>query len=96
MARVQKSSRAESDLATIADYIAADNLDAALQWSDDIHRLFQLLARNSLLGEDASSLQPGTRRQIFGNYLVFYRSTEAGIVIVRVLHGSRKIDNLRD
>jgi len=30
------------------------------------------------------------------NYLIFYRPTESGIVIVRVLHGSRKIENLRD
>lgn len=96
MARVEKSSRAESDLAVIADYIAADNLEAALQWSDDIHRTFQLLARDPLMGEDVGSLQPGTRRQVFGNYLIFYRPTETGIVIVRVLHGSREIENLRE
>jgi len=65
------------------------------RWSDDIHRTFQLLARNPFLGEDVSSLQPGTRRQVFGSYLIFYRLTEAGIIIVRVLHGSRKIDTLR-
>ena len=49
-----------------------------------------------MLGEDVSRLQPGTRRQVFGNYLIFYRPTQQGIVIVRVLHGSRKIENLFD
>ncbi len=36
MARVQKTSRAEGDLAAIVDTIAADNLDAALRWLDEI------------------------------------------------------------
>ena len=96
MARIQKSSRAETDLEAIADYIAADNLDAAIRWSDDISRTFELLANHPLLGEDVSDLQLGTRRQVFVNYLIFYRPTDDGIVVVRVLHGSRKIESLRD
>lgn len=96
MARVQKSSRADADLMEIVDYIAADSLDAAIRWSDDINRTFRILARNPLMGEDMSSMQPGTRRHGFGKYLIFYRPTPTGVVIVRVLHGSRKIENLRD
>lgn len=96
MARVQKTSRAKTDLIEIADYIAADNLDAALRWIDEIDQTFRLLALNPYLGEELSALQPGTRRQTFGNYLIFYRPTEDGIMVVRVLHGSRQIDNLRD
>ncbi len=96
MARIQKSSRAETDLEAIADFIAVDNLDAAIRWSDDINRTFELLANHPLLGEDVSGLQLGTRRQVFGSYLIFYRPTDDGIVIVRVLHGARKIENLCD
>lgn len=96
MARVQKTSRAEGDLAAIVDYIAADNLDAALHWVDEIDQIFRLLARNPFLGEEVSHLLPGARRQTFGNYLIFYRPTQEGIMVVRVLHGSRQIENLRD
>jgi toxin ParE1/3/4 len=96
MARVQKTSRAEIDLIAISDYIAADNLDAALNWINEIDQTFRLLAQNPGLGEERSALQPGIRRQTFGNYLIFYRTAEDGILIVRVLHGSRQIENLRD
>jgi toxin ParE1/3/4 len=96
MACVQKSSRADADLMEIVDYIAVDSLHAAIRWSNDIDRTFQLLARNPLMGEDVSSLQPGTRRQVFGKHLIFYRPTQDGVVIVRVLHGARKIENLRE
>lgn len=94
MARIRKSSRAESDLLAITDYIARDNVDAALRWLDDIQQLFQMLAHYPLMGEDVSDLLVGCRRQVFGNYLVFYLPEDDGITIVRVLHGSRNIDNL--
>ena len=96
MARVQKTSRADGDLAAIVDYIATDSLDAALRWSDEIDQTFRLLARNPLLGEEVTHLLPEARRQTFGNYLIFYRPTQEGIIVVRVLHGSRQIENLRD
>jgi toxin ParE1/3/4 len=96
MARIKKTSRAETDLISIADYIAQDSIDAAVRWIDEIDQTFRLLAQNPFLGEDVSRLQSGTRRQTFGNYLIFYRPTEQGILVVRVLHGSRQIENLRD
>jgi toxin ParE1/3/4 len=94
--RVQKSSRAESDLIEIADFIASENINAALRWVDEIDQLFRLLAENPFLGELVENLSPEVRRQTFGKYLVFYKPTDEGIVIVRVLHGSREIKNLRD
>jgi plasmid stabilization system protein ParE len=74
MARVQKTSRAEGDLTAIVDYIAADNLDAALRWSDEIDQTFRLLAHNPLLGEEVSHLLPKVRRQAFGNYLALSKT----------------------
>lgn len=94
MARIRKSSRAETDLLDITDYIAIDNLDAALRWLDGIQRLFQMLARSPLMGEDVGHLLTGCRRHVYGNYLVFYLAEVDGITIVRVLHGSRQIEDL--
>jgi toxin ParE1/3/4 len=96
MVRVQKTSRAESDLIEIFDFIARDSLEAALRWIDEVDQTFRLLGHNPHLGEVMIGLSPEIRRQTFGNYLIFYRSTERGIVVVRVLHGSRQIENLRD
>ena len=94
MARVDKTSRAETDLIQIADYIAKDSLKAALRWISEIDQTFRLLAKNPLLGENVGYLQLDTRRQTFGRYLIFYRPIEQGIIVVRVLHGSRQIENL--
>lgn len=96
MARVQKSSRAETDLTEIADFIASDNLSAALRWVDEVDQLFRLLADNPLLGELVVNLSSEVRRQTFGKYMIFYKPTTDGIAVVRVLHGSREIKNLRD
>jgi toxin ParE1/3/4 len=96
MARVQKSSRAETDLTEIADFIASDNLNAALRWVDEIDQLFRLLSENPFLGELVERFAPEVRRQTFGKYVVYYKPTNDGIVVVRVLHGSREIKNLRD
>jgi toxin ParE1/3/4 len=72
MARVEKTSRAETDLVEIADYIAADSLEAAVRWIDEIDQSFRLLARNPLIGEDVTHLQSGVRLQSFGKYLIIY------------------------
>ncbi|MGZ8955554.1 MAG: type II toxin-antitoxin system RelE/ParE family toxin [Methylovulum sp.] len=39
-------------------------------------------------------LKAGLRSQTVGNYLIFYFPLEDGVDIVRVLHGSRDIENL--
>lgn len=96
MTRVQKSSRAETDLIEISEYIATHNLTAALHWVDEIDQTFKLLARNPHLGEEVDDLAIGVRRQTFGNYLIFYCPSDDGIAILRVLHGSRHIESLRD
>jgi toxin ParE1/3/4 len=96
MVRVSKTSRAENDLVQITGYIAKDSFEAAVRWIGEIDQSFRLLARNPLLGEDVGNLQPGVRRQTFGKYLIFYQPNEDGILVVRVLHGSRHIENLKD
>jgi plasmid stabilization system protein ParE len=67
MVRVQKSSRAETDLTGIADFIASDNLDVAVRWVDEIDQLFRLLARNPLLGELVDGPTLGIRRRPSAN-----------------------------
>jgi plasmid stabilization system protein ParE len=47
MVRARKSSRAEEDVAAIANYVAQDNLNAALRWLDQVDRA---LERASVLG----------------------------------------------
>jgi toxin ParE1/3/4 len=94
MSRVDRFRRAEEDLLAIAEYIARDNPRAAAHWLDQIDETLLLLAQNPYMGESVEHLRPGLRRFSHGNYLIFYEPRETGIVLVRVLHGARKIEDL--
>lgn len=94
MPRIIRTPAAVRDLATITDYIAADNLAAALGFYDEIDRLLSMIARNPDIGEAVEHLAPGLRRFTFGNYLLFYCHNDDAIELIRVLHGARDIDRL--
>ena len=94
--------RARADLLEIAEYIARDNLPASSRFLDVAEACFRTLARFPEMGALAHFDSPhllGLRRSRikgFENYLVFYRPTESGVEIIRVLHGARDIESLFD
>lgn len=96
MARVDRFRRAEEDLLEIADYISRDRPSAAVHWLDEIERTLSILAAHPQMGEDVTHLRPGMRRFSKGKYLLFFEPSPDGIVLVRVLHGSRRIEDLFD
>jgi toxin ParE1/3/4 len=94
MPRVQRSRQAEEDLIAIAQYIARDNLSAAIRWLDAIEEKLSLLASRPLMGEAVDHIRPGLRRASHGKYLIFFEPRDDGIALVRVLHGARRIEEL--
>jgi len=94
MLKVTRTPAAVRDLVAITDWIAADNIDAALRFYDEVDRLLHLIARHPRIGEVVEHLAPGLRRCTLDDYLVFYRLLEDQIELVRVLHGAREIDRL--
>ena len=92
MAQVSRFRQAEEDLLSIADHIARDNPAAAARWLDKTERTLSLLASFPLIGEQVDHIRPGLRRFCQGNYLLFYEPRDDGIGLVRVLHGSRRIE----
>ena len=93
MARVHRFRRAEEDLIAIANHIAVDSPAAASKWLDKTERTLVLLASYPMMGEDVSQLRPNLRRFCQGNYLLFFEPQSDGIDLVRVLHGSRNLDD---
>ena len=90
MGRVLRTSEAAADLDGIWSYIAQRNIAAADQLIDQLYSRFLLLAQYPESGEKQPLLADGTYRRIVeGNYIVYYRPDEAGIIIVRVLHAAR-------
>ena len=98
--KVLKTPYAVLDLAEQAEFIAADNIDAALAFLEAAERDFALLAQRP---------RAGVRRKIgrkelgevrswpiggFENHVIFYRpiaGSPGGVEILRVLYGSRDV-----
>ena len=94
MPRIVRTSRAEEDLLEIWRYIADDNPGAADRVLDAIAAACKVVAENPAAGRLREELAPRVRSFTVGNYLVFYRPMQKGIVVIRVLHGARDLPGL--
>ena len=94
MAILLKRPLAELDLLNIWDYIADDSPDRADDFLDRVESKLMTLAQNSGLGRKRSELLPDLRSFPIGNYVVFYQQIEGGIDVIRLLHGSRDIEEV--
>ena len=94
MAIVVKRPLAELDLLDIWDYIADDSFERADEFLDRIESKLQALARTPGMGKRRKELLPGLQSFPIGNYVVFYRASEDGIDVIRVLRGSRDIEEI--
>ncbi len=83
---------ARADLRNIALYINEHNPGRGTAYVDEMERSFHLYAENPDMGRARSDISDGLRSFPFGNYVVFYRPAQNGIVIVRVLHAARNIE----
>jgi toxin ParE1/3/4 len=88
------------DLIELATYIASDNMDASDLFLAAAEETFKQLANLPQMGKLAQFSHPllaDVRQQAikgFRKYLVFYRPTEKGVEILRVIHGARDIEAL--
>jgi len=98
MIRIIKRPAAKRDLVEQADFIAQDNLEAALRFLDAAEKTFAQLARLPRIGKSrkVKSRVFANVRQFpitgFEKYLVFYRPIKGGIEVLRVLHGARDLN----
>ena len=97
---IEKKSQAKADLLEIADYIAADNPEAAEAFLDAAEATFAFIASLPSVGRTFRFQSPAAegmrvwRVEGFERYLIVYCTVEDRIDIVRVLHGSRDIAGL--
>jgi toxin ParE1/3/4 len=95
------SPAADADLDEQAAYLAGEaSLETALRFYDAAAATFEAIARMPGIGQrhETSNLRLAGLRawrvEGFENHLVFYRLTEAGVEVVRVLHGARDLSRL--
>jgi toxin ParE1/3/4 len=91
MSRFELSLQARADLQEIEDHISRDNPDAAARLLLTIDEKCGLLAFHPGIGFDRSELRPDLRSFVVGNYMIFYKPTNNGIEIVRILHSARDV-----
>jgi len=85
---------AEADLEAVWSYVAADDPVAADDLLDRIMSIVDMLADTPQAGRIRSELGQGIRSYSTGNYLVLYRSDHGVLLILRVIHGARDIEEL--
>lgn len=85
---------AERDLESIGDHIALDDPVRAVTFVDELKLRFQLLSEMPKMGVSRPAWRAGLRMLPAGSYLIFYTEEPKGIVIERVLHGSRDVNRL--
>jgi toxin ParE1/3/4 len=61
---------------------------------DSIGEKLRLLAVTPAIGRERPELAPGLRSLPFGSYLLFYRVSDDGIDLVRVLHAARDLETI--
>ncbi|ANE55522.1 type II toxin-antitoxin system RelE/ParE family toxin [Methylomonas sp. DH-1] len=93
MGIVRFTSLASNDLKAIRDFIALDKPKTASQYMGILKQHCQRLADFPLMGVQ--------RAEYFGlyqfpvdEYLIFYRPSQTGIEVIRVIHSSRDIEAL--
>lgn len=89
MGNYRLSTLCDQDLTNIFEFgIKQFGLNQAQTYLLDLHNIFDTLAEQSFIGQDASEIAPGLKRLIYKSHMVFYFSTDYGAHILRVLHQS--------
>jgi toxin ParE1/3/4 len=94
MRRFRLSPLAKSDLAEIRHYIRQDKPTAADQQIAKFFQAFQMLAKNSELGQRRPEFGSDLRTFSVGNYIIAYRSFDEGVEIARIVSGYRDFEAL--
>jgi toxin ParE1/3/4 len=84
---------AETDLVDIWAYIAEDSISAADRFLDRIRGQIALTAAQPGRGERDQRVG-GLRRFLVGPYLVFYKTTDEVLYVLRIYHSARRIEDI--
>jgi len=87
MAEYRLSPAAERDLEGIWKYTRREwGLEQAEQYTDLLTAAFQVLAEAPRSAPACDHIRRGYRRRTVGRHMIYFRITEYGIAIIRILH----------
>ena len=87
---------ASHDLRDIHDFIARDNVEAALRFVQRLEQRCKDIANMPGIGRRRDELASGLRNIVEGEYLIFYRVSGDDVIIQRVIQGSRNLPSQFD
>lgn len=90
MRNYRLSGDARQDIKKIADY-SLENFgrDRAVRYRESLFSAIERLAQYPQIGSDFSHVQPGYRRLAHESHVIYYRITDPGIFVQRVLHAAQ-------
>ena len=78
---------AKRDLEAIWLYTLEEwGLEQAIHYTDELTDIFAQLAVGPQLGTACDHIRTGYRRRRVGRHAVYYRTTDYGIAVIRILH----------
>lgn len=94
MAEYRVTPRAQRDLEDIFDYTAKQwGLPQAIRYTNIIEATFASLAETPQQSQNCDAIRQGYRRRAVERHVVYFRQTDYGIAIVRILH--QRMDQVR-
>jgi toxin ParE1/3/4 len=85
---------AETDIEEIADHIALDAPERAIDFAAELHEQCKKIAANPRIYRVRDEFGNGIRSCAYGNYVIFFHADDRHTNIVRVFHGARDIKRL--
>ena len=87
MARLEFTLEAQRDLEAIDSYTETTwGVAQADRYLDQIQSHCEILLKNPGLGREFHRRRPGVFRSEIGSHVVFFRSSNHGILVLRILH----------
>lgn len=94
MSRYRLRPRAAADLEEIAAFIARDNPVRAVSFIDELMGVCARIAERPRSFPRRDDLTKGLRQAVHGRYLILFTADDHGIVLERILHGARRLEDL--
>lgn len=95
MSRYWLRPKAFVDLEEIGNAIAADNPARAISFVDELLDLCARIAEQPQAFQRRDDLAPGLRQAVHNRrYLILFTIMKDGVVIERVVHGARRLEDL--
>lgn len=97
MSKVQFTPLAEKDLNEHFDYISHDKPQAAVRFVQLIRERCDLLAGHPEIGQLRPEFSTGLYRSFsVSNFVIFFKPTDDGILVARIVRGQRDFKQLFD